>query len=326
MAHTRNHGLIHGYLLDGKGGALEMDWPAIQAWSEEKGVRWLHFDYSDSHIEKWLTAESGLKPLISEALLAEDPRPRATLIDDGLLIALRGINHNPGAEPEDMVSIRLWLTSSQIISTGKRDLRSVKDMVADFSAKKGVKNAGEFIVDLSDYVIWRMTETLENLDDEISATELEVLSFGGGELRGKLTEIRLQAVALKRYLAPERDALNRIQIEKVTWLSDHHRLQLKEITDRLIRHIEDLDEIRERAAIAHDELGNKLSEQLNRRMYMLAIVTIVFLPLGFLTGLLGVNIAGIPGAQNPNAFNIFLGLIFAVIFVQLILFKFKKWF
>ncbi|MFT7414283.1 MAG: zinc transporter [Methylophagaceae bacterium] len=94
----------------------------------------------------------------------------------------------------------------------------------------------------------------------------------------------------------------------------------------MLRHIENLDAARDCAAVIQEELNSRLSEQLNSRMYVLSVVTTVFLPLGFLTGLLGVNIAGIPGSNNNNAFWIFMTMLIVIVIGQIILFRWKKWF
>ncbi len=93
----------------------------------------------------------------------------------------------------------------------------------------------------------------------------------------------------------------------------------------MIRHLEDLEAVRDRAVVTQEELVNRLSDQLNKRMYVLSIIAAIFLPLGFFTGLLGINVGGIPGAENPWAFTIFLGLLLLIVFVQLWIFKKKKW-
>ncbi|MGB2009788.1 MAG: CorA family divalent cation transporter, partial [Cycloclasticus pugetii] len=88
----------------------------------------------------------------------------------------------------------------------------------------------------------------------------------------------------------------------------------------------DLDTIRERAQIVKDELVTGLSDRLNKNMYMLSVVAAIFLPLGFLTGLLGINVGGIPGANNEAAFWIFMGILALIILAQVWLFKKLKWF
>jgi zinc transporter len=113
--------------------------------------------------------------------------------------------------------------------------------------------------------------------------------------------------------------------EKIPWLDESNRIRLREVYDMLIRHIEDLDEARDRAAVTQEQLVNSLSEQMNKKMYILSIVAAIFLPLGFLTGLLGINVGGIPGAESKLGFLVFVLLLSAVVVFQIWLFRKKKW-
>lgn len=318
-------GLIHAYLIDGKGGGQPLDWQDIQQWSAEQGKIWLHFDYTETATREWMEAESGLEQVVIEALLNEDTRPRTTEINDGLLITLRGVNNNSGADPEDMVSIRLWCEENRIISTRKRKLLSVADLLKQFQKGKGPKDVGEFIVFLSDRLVWRMISTIDELEDQIDDIEDRVLNEEPAELRHELSEIRREIISLRRYLSPEREAISRLAVEQVDWIHDHHRLKIREISERLIQHIEDINVVRERTAVMNEELLSRLSEQLNKRMYVLSILSAIFLPLGFLTGLLGVNVGGIPGAQSATAFWGFVGILAVVVMMQLWILRWKKW-
>ena len=69
-----------------------------------------------------------------------------------------------------------------------------------------------------------------------------------------------------------------------------------------------------------------MSEQLNQRTYVLSVVAAIFLPLGFLTGLLGINVGGIPGADSPLGFVVFSGILILIVGVQLWYFIRKGWF
>jgi zinc transporter len=60
-------------------------------------------------------------------------------------------------------------------------------------------------------------------------------------------------------------------------------------------------------------------------MYVLSVVAAIFLPLGFFTGLLGINVGGIPGAENPTAFLMFILLLIVLVIIQIAVFKWQKW-
>ena len=318
-------GLIHAFLMNGKGGGRLLSWEELQDWTPDQGKIWVHFDYTVAATRNWLESNSGLDQIIIDALLTEDTRPRTTNIEDGLLITLRGVNNNSGADPEDMVSIRMWAEADRIISTRKRKLLSVKDLLHQLERGKGPKDMAEFIVYLTDRLVWRMIDTVDQLEEQIDDIEDKALTENPGDLRYDLSELRRQTIALRRYLSPERDALTKIMVEQVSWVQDIHRRKMREVGERLIQHIEDIDVVRERTSVMNEQLLSRLSEQLNQRMYVLSILSAIFLPLGFLTGLLGVNLGGIPGAQGSYAFWIFVGLLCVVVLSQLAVLRWKKW-
>ena len=319
------NGLIWAYIIDGKGGASKIELEGLDKETHKESILWLHFDYTSDQAIDWITNKSGLDDVAASALLTEETRPRASLIGDGVLISLRGVNLSPGSEPEDMVAMRLWVDDKRIISTRKRKLLSEQDIVNSFEEKDGPKTTGEFVVDLADRLISRMEGTIEDIEDRVDQMEDEVISSESHSLRSKLSGVRREAIMLKRYLSPQREAMIKLQTEKISWLNENDNLRLRETTDRLIRYTEDLDSIRDRAAVTQEELVNRLSEQMNTRMYVLSLVAAIFLPLGFLTGLLGINVGGIPGAENKSAFLIFILILVIVVILQVVIFKRQKW-
>jgi zinc transporter len=318
-------GLVYAFIFDGAGGARQIGWDEIRSWNPEKGPIWIHLDFTSEYARKWVQEESKIDEIAAEALLSEETRPRTTMIEDSALLSLRGVNLSPGSDPEDMVSIRIWLNKDRIVSTRRRTLLSVSDMVSSFKEKKGPKTTGEFLGDFTGRLTARMEDVVEDLEDRAAQMEENVLTAGSHALRSEISGIRRETIMLRRYLAPQREAMIKLYTEKIAWLEDNDRMRLREVTDQLIRHIEDLDSIRDRASVTQEELVNKLSEQMNSRMYVLSLVAALFLPLGFFTGLLGINVGGIPGAENKWGFFVFVLILVLVLVIQAIFFKKKKW-
>jgi zinc transporter len=322
---VNNEGLIAAFILDGKGGGQRVGWKEIQEWTPTAGLLWVHLNFEAPEVQRWIEEESQLEDVVGEVLLADESRPRVTAFDDGLLIALRGVNLNPGADPEDMVSLRIWAEKNRIITTRRRKLMSVADLCSAIEKGKGPRTSGEFLEDVADRLMSRMGEVIDDLEDKVAELEEAVLTKESHELRPMLASIRRDAIYLRRYMAPQREAIARLQSEKISWLADEDRVRLREVYDRLTRYIEDLDAARERAAVTQEELVSRLSEQMDNRMYVLSIVAAIFLPLGFLTGLLGINVGGIPGSEYKAAFAIFCLLLVGLIIIQIVIFKRKKW-
>jgi zinc transporter len=287
---------------------------------------WLHLDYTLTTTKTWLDEHSELPTVVINALLDEETRPRATAFHDGVLISLRGVNLAPNNNPEDMVSIRIWLTKDKVISTRRRTLLSTKELAENFDNKRGPTSTTQLVATLSDLLISRMSNTIYEIEDKVSEIEENILASSSYQLRNELSDLRRQVISLRRYLSPQREAMTQLVSDKVTLFSSEEKIQLREATDQLIRFIEDLDSVKDRAIVCQEELNNTLAEQMNNRMFVLSVVAAIFLPLGFLTGLLGINIGGIPGTDNNNAFAIFILILVVVVAGQIWLFKKKKWF
>jgi zinc transporter len=305
-------GLIHSYLLDGRGGAREVDWAGVRAWRSSEGTLWMHLDRGEASTERWLEDESGLEPLIVEALLEPETRPRYTALPGGWLVVMRGVNLNPGADPEDMVALRMWVDAHRVLTVRRRRLVAVLDVQEALAAGRGPRDAGGLLVALADRLVERMEPVVAQLDEQLDGLECDALQGAGDTLRMSLAGVRRQAIMLRRHMAPQRDALVGLISAQAGVLDDQQRLQLREVIDHLTRHVEDLDALRERASVTNDELTNRAAEEMNRRMYILSLVAAVFLPLGLITGLLGVNVGGVPGTNYEWGFWILSGALVAI--------------
>jgi len=318
-------GLIHACVLDGRGGGRFGGWEVVRAWKPEDGILWVHLDFSTVGAREWLEKESGLDAIARSALLASESRPRSVLRGDALLVDLRGVNLNPGAQPDDMVSVRLELQGQRIITARRRRLRTLQDVREKLERGEGPTDTGDFLVAVADGLLLRMADAFAALDDRIDGIQERIPKDAGASLRSEIADVRNQVIALRRYMAPQREAIARLQVEKAPWLTPLHREQLRELADRTTRRVEDLEAARDRASVSHEELSGRMAEQMNRTMYILSLVASIFLPLGLLTGLLGINVGGMPGADEGAAFWIVCLLLVVLAVGQFLWFKRRNW-
>lgn len=320
-------GIIHGCSVEGDGSGRLLEGAELSALIKDDKLAWVHLDANDPAAQEWLKKEvSYLDDIIIDALLEGETRPRILEFGEGVLMILRGVNFNENAEPEDMVSIRLWIDKHRIISVQRRQLKAVGDIQSKLLDGRGPKDSGEFAVMLLGRLIERMEPVFVGLDEVLDDIEEDMVDGTTNDQRYVIANIRKQAIVFKRYIMPQRDVIAQLRRDELEWMGETHKRKLQEILDRIIRYTEDLDMIRERSQIIKDEIANIYADRMNKNMYVLSVIAAVFLPLGFLTGLLGINIGGIPGAENPKAFLMFCGFLVALVIGQIALFKKMKWF
>ncbi|UCG79232.1 MAG: zinc transporter ZntB [Nitrospirota bacterium] len=322
----RDKGLIYAYILDGKGSGSGLTWNDVDKWKPEDGVLWVHLDYRNEYACSWLKDKGGLSEIVREALMEVETRPRYFSSENGFLLLLRGVNFNPGSDPEDMVSVRIWADKNRIISMRHRHVKAIEDIHKAIEASRGPVSATEFFTTVIERITDRMGEIISDIDDNVDELEDSVLIKESDELRSQLAKVRRMIISLRRYIAPQRDMLVRLCHERIADMSDSNIAEIRESAERTSRYVEDLDAARDRAAITQEELNSRLAERMNKTMYVLSLVAAIFLPLGLLTGLLGINVGGIPGAEWGAAFLVVCVLLIAIASLQLWLFKWKKWF
>lgn len=310
-------GCIHfAHALDGAepGAALAGD--AIARALAADTLAWVHLSATDPDSPGWIRANLDYLPApVRAALIAEATRPRVSFFDDGALVILRGVNTNPGADPDDMVSIRLWVDPARIVSLSRRRLAAVAELRAAIAAGAGPGDAGAFLAELVERLNARITARAEALEAAGERIEDQALTAAaqGAALRADLTELRRELAVLRRFLRPQRDAVASLAGGRLGWTAGLADLRLAEAADVLTRMIEDLDGLAERMTVARDEIASAHSDRMNRNLYRLSVISAVFLPLGFLTGLMGVNLGGMPGAADPRGFWLFSAALAALV-------------
>ena len=318
-------GLICGYLFDGDGAATELGPNSFTHPIPSLGFLWLHLDREAKRTADWLRGESGIDAHIVDALLAEDTRPRCTAYGDGILLNLRGVNLNPGASPEDMVSVRLWIEPHRVISNRRLRLLAIQDIRDAMATGDQIRAPGDIVVRLCINLLDRMEPTLVDLADRVDDLEETVLTAQTDTIRSQLTSLRHRAVLLRRYIVPQRDAVEHLLRLQDDWFDEVNRNRLSEAANRITRFAEELDAIRDRCGFIQDDLETRLSYQMNRTIYYLSVVAGIFLPLSFVAGLLGINVGGIPGEKNEWGFWVVCLILALVGAFEIWFFRRRKW-
>lgn len=315
-----------GFILDGAGNGRAIDAAASKRWTPDQGMLLIVLDRHHAECGRWLTESAGLDELIVEVIMAHEPRPRLTVRGGGLLVTMRGVNLNEGDHPEDMVAVRGWFDPEKVILLRGRRVYAVEDLAAALQKRAGPTRAGEVLVQLVDALTDRISDTLDEMDTEAdtleAAAEAAVQTLA---LRPRLSSLRSRCLILRRHIAPQRDMVGRLAAEQSPLLTETDRHRLREDHEQLIRAVEDLNLIIERLVIAQEMLAARVNERLSRNTYLLSIVAAIFLPLGLVVGLLGVNLGGIPGTEDPRGFWVLCGVLGALLVVELVLLRKMRW-
>jgi zinc transporter len=305
------------------------DGPARDITAEEAaayagpGFVWIHVDDVDEP-ELSMLGGADIPEVAANALVATETRPRCERIEQGAILNLRG----PGAEGVDvadrLVSIRMWVRRGKVNSLTRRPLAATASVLEQMKAGN-VVDPGDLVAAFAREISRELDPQVAELGDLLDDCESDLESRNMYHLRGAIARIRAQAIAFRRFVAPDRDALAQLSQIDFDWLAEDDRLHIREAADRFARMAEELEAVRERSALLHEQLTDLRAEEIDQRSLLISIVAFIFLPLTFITGLLGMNVAGIPYKDEPWAFWGVCGFCVVVGVVVLAWFAKRHW-
>jgi zinc transporter len=267
---------------------------------EGSGFVWVHVESEE---------DDSLPPVVSDdipdvavnALVATETRPRCERIDDGAIVNLRGPAAVETDNSDRLVSIRMWARRGKVDSVTRRPLAATAPVTAQMEAGR-ILDPGDLVAAFARAISKQLDPQVAALGDQLDDCESELEGGNKFRLRSAIARIRSEAIAFRRFVAPDRDALLTLAALDVDWLEETDRLHIREAADRFARMAEELEAVRERAALLHEQLTDLRAEEVDQRSLVIAVVAFIFLPLTFITGLLGMNVEGIPYAHSHWSF------------------------
>lgn len=311
------------FVLDLGSGELH---PAAEPPATAGEACWIHGDRNEEGILDRLESLGIDEPEALAAFAAEETRPRYAHFASGDLLILRGVNLNPGARPEDMVSLRFWITPRRLVTLWRRRVFAVGDVATSAcQAGKTPLAVSDVVAMLIQRIADRVREVARAMEDELNEIEEQVLDDAGSDCGENLGRLQRRAIWLRRYIGPQVEALSDICASEPDWLDLRGAVRLRELADAASRQLETLDALREHIVLVQDQLSARQNQRTQRTSYVLTVVAAVFLPLNLIASLFGANVAGVPGTTYGPAFWIMVVGMVVLAAIEFVVFRWLKW-
>lgn len=324
---TQDQIFICGFEITGSA-VRALSWEEVQAAPDPKegAFCWYHLNRHSQAGEAWLNATGLVPEILCEALFQAETRPRALAYEEGLSLNLRGVTPSHEIEDAELISLSLFASPKLLITTRACKLQAADELRQRLSSGYVPENTGALVTCLAHRTIELLEPVVLELDDEVDRLEDDLLDEATPPPRLMLAKFRRSVVSLRRYIMPQREAISNLLRIGERLIGKADMLQLRETQDRIIRLAEHLDVIRERAQGLQEQIAELRADAMNQRLFALAIVSAIFLPLGFVTGLFGVNLGGVPGTGSPLAFTLLCAGMIALTAGLLYWFRRMDWF
>lgn len=308
-------------IANGKAQAVDHN-AAIRA---RAGFVWVHLDGIGEREQAWLADKAKLEPIIVETLTATESRPRCDVFDHSAFVNLRGLTEAETSASDPLASLRIWGRRGLVISAARAQLTAMPEVRKRVEAGE-ILDPGDLIAAFADEITAELDPEVAELGDSLDACEQEIDPDRVFDLRKRVNQVRSKSIGYRRFLFPQRTALEKLAALQAEWLEDDDRIHLSAAADRAARMAEELEAIRERASLTHDALTDLRAEQIDSRGLLISVIAMVFLPLTFLTGLYGMNVEGIWFAKEPWAFDAIATICIAIALITAIWFVRQHWF
>lgn len=310
-------GMICGYLFQPGLAGQQIESEQIKDYLKKAKTSeeylWLHFNLTNIAAEKWLKTNLALPEQFFEALHAGTQSTRIEYANHSLIGVVNDVLFDFAFNASDTAT--LWMSADQyvLITARSKPLRSIDKLRDHVRAGELFRSPVDLMVNLlrdqADVLMKIVREAAVKVDKE----EDRLLTYHSNIKLADLGILRRVLVRLCRLLAPEPAALFRLLNRPPEWISPHDIQDLRQSTEEFSAVLSDISALVERIKLLQEEVAAKVSEQTNRSIYILTVVTVLALPVNIIAGLMGMNVGGIPLAQHPHGFWMVVGVILIIL-------------
>lgn len=307
-------GLICGYVFMPQGQARLLEPAAAAEWLQrpEKPPGefiWLHFNLANAGTEKWMHQHLDLPPAFYEAL---HEGTRSTRIDDAgrqLVAVLNDVLFDFSFDAADISTLWLSVDEHHVVTARSRPLRSVDRLREAVKRGENLHSPAELLIHLLRDEADVLIQIVRDLANRIDSIEDSLLLNRLDKGRSHLGSHRRLLIRLQRLLAPEPSALFRLLNRPPAWMAENDVLELRQSTEEFSNVLSDMTALQERIKLLQEEIAAQINEQDNRSLFVLTTVSVLALPINIIAGLFGMNVGGIPLAEDSAGFWVVVAIV-----------------
>jgi len=286
---------------------------------------WRHLDLVNPSARHDVETNDHWPAAVRRLIVSTDETPRMIVDDDVIAGVLPSFARATANDEFEVTHWHFAAGRDRLLTTRRHPTRSLASAYHISNHQNSPPTCPMSVVLLAITDFCRTTRTrMAGLDDELDSVETALLSYretgASSALARRIGQVRREAVDVRRQLAPVARILTNDVDEWPQWaLVDEHDHTVAAAMGVL----DDIAALNERARSLQDELSSRLTDETNRRLYVVSVVTTLMMPATFVTGFFGMNTGGfVWGDDVPNG-TLYAGL--ACLVAVLLMLSLLKW-
>ena len=267
---------------------------------------WLHFSLSSVASEPWLRRYLTLPDTFYESLQSDVDATHLEQDADSLVARIHDVLFDFTFDVP-VATTTLCVKPRVLVSAHVRPWRSIDQLRAAVQAGQVFRSPIEILARLLRDQANVLVDIVRKAKKRVGPLEEQLLAKRVYVSRSELGSLRRMLVRLQRLLALEPAAFFRLLSRPPDWISQDELQNLQLAAEKFSTSISDTSALVERVKQLQEELAALVSEQTNRTLFLLTMVTVLALPINLVAGLFGMNVGGIPLNQHPYGFFLVVG-------------------
>jgi magnesium transporter len=302
---------------------------------DTKAIFWLDMCKPDEHEIALLDEVFGFHPLAIEDTVQHLQRPKIenySHIGDALhegyfYMVIHGPDLQTFKEKVRTKEIDMFVSERYLVTIHDEEFRTTKELGARCKSDPRVvleNGIDVLLYNLIDKLVDAYDPIFDHLQEEIDCLEDRALENPEPQLLGRIAQQKRELLNLRRIIGPQREVIAQLTRGEVPFIRETTRIYFRDVQDHLNRAVETIELYRDLITGARDIYLSSISNNLNRIMKTLTVITVITLPLNVVTGFFGMNLE-IPGLHSHAVFWIAVCVMVTSVTTMLMLFRKNGW-
>ncbi|HET7477881.1 MAG TPA: magnesium/cobalt transporter CorA [Rubrobacteraceae bacterium] len=260
-----------------------------------------------------LSGVFGFDELTVEDCFTRSHLPKVDIYEDYLFVALFSFHLSEKTRRVQTVEVDMYFGENFVVCVHPRPLRELErvrrrllsgDEFVSSSPANVAHTVFDAVVDEYLPIMNRLSALVDGIEDDLLGEDNDVPE----DVLDHLFHLKHELTALRRLAVPLRDVVSILMRPTIRLIPEESRMHYDDVRDHLVRVIDMIDTMRDYLTGSLDIYTTQQTQRINQSMQRLTAISLIFLPLTFLTGIYGMNFSYMPETESHYGFYVLITL------------------
>ena len=313
--------------IPGQQTRISHDVQSVREGVADGSLYWVDLEDPTESEEEILWEIFDFHPLAIEDCIQEHQYPKVDDYGKYLFITIHAVDFSKSNGNFETAELDIFLAEKYIVTYHSRPLQSVTQMQVRMREGAMLSDASPAFLtyQILDALAKNYLPAIQDFEKRLNRIEEQIIKDPGHSIIDTIFDLKHELMNLKRIIGPQRDVLNRLSRAEFKLVSSAVSIYFRDVYDQISRFADLAESYRDVILLAVDAYMSATSNRLNEVMRTLTLISTIFLPLTFITGLFGMNFTVIPFSEHSYGFYGTVLLTVVAGIGMFLYFKFKKW-